>query len=61
MRSAHKQDQERALLSLYICEQVAETQDTIVAELPLSQKIRNSDTMIVILKDKEYSVLNCFP
>lgn len=61
MRSAHKQDQERALLSLYICEQVTETQDTILAELPLSQKIRNWDTMIVILKDKEYSVLTWFP
>lgn len=61
MRSAHKQDQERALLSLYIYEQVTETQDTILAELPLSQKTGNSDTMIVILKDKEYSVLNWFP
>lgn len=32
---SQKQDQERALLTLYLHEQVTETQDTILAELPL--------------------------
>lgn len=56
-----KKDQERALLTLYIHDQRTETRYRGSAAKIASQKIRNSDTIIVILKKKEYSVLNRFP